>query len=48
MSVNSEQQQVLIIDDLGLDVLPGGCTEPVIHWRGVFLVIELLRPSPAQ
>jgi hypothetical protein len=40
-------QQALIIGDLGVDVLPGGCTEPVIHWLAVAVVIELLRSTPA-
>ena len=38
----------LAIDSLGVEILPGGCAEPVIHWGGAILVItELLRSSPA-
>jgi hypothetical protein len=47
MDSNLNSQQALIIGDLGIDVLPGGCTEPVIHWGAVLVVIELLRSSPA-
>lgn len=39
----------LTVPDLGLDILPGGCTEPVIHWRGVVIVvIELIGADPAH
>ena len=38
----------LFVDDLPMDVLPGGCSEPVIHVRAVVLIFELLRSTPAQ
>ncbi|MGW8142508.1 hypothetical protein [Sphingomonas zeae] len=39
---------ILVIDSLNIEILPGGCTEPVIHWGGaILLVVELLRSSPA-
>jgi hypothetical protein len=41
-------QDPFILNSLDFDVLPGGATEPVIHWGGVLLVIELLRSSPAH
>jgi hypothetical protein len=38
----------LFLDSLDFEVLPGGATEPVIHWRGIILIIELISSDPAH
>jgi len=39
----------LLIEDLDLDVLPGGAGEPVLHVRAVMFVIAVLtEESPAH
>lgn len=44
---NLDRANVMVVPDLEFEVLPGGCTEPVLHWGAVLVVIELLRSSPA-
>lgn len=37
----------LLIEDLCVEVAPGGCAEPVLHVPAVIAVIVILIPTPA-
>lgn len=41
-------ENTFFVEDLPVDVLPGGCSEPVIHVRAIVLIYELLRSTPAN
>lgn len=42
-----DHDDLMTIPDLQFEILPGGCTEPVLHWGAVLVIIELARSSPA-